>query len=249
MLNSGLAATASVLALAVAALPSAASAQTEQQQDAPQKPRPRPMPPTRPMPPRRPTRPATRISSSPARASRGRNFDTLQPSVIIGSEEIEARGFETLGQAINEQPAFGVPAPRRSAAQAGSFGSGQSFVNFLGLGGQRTLVLVNGRRFVCSNTASIFGPTSAGTQVDLNTINTKLVDRVETIAIGGAPIYGSDAIAGTVNIILRRDYEGVELDAQYGISEQGDAPNYRVRGLWGANFADGRGNVTVVRRI
>ena len=174
------------------------------------------------------------------------NFDTDAPAVIITSDQIENRGFETLGQAINEQPSFGVPgASPVGAAQGGSFGSGQSFVNFLGLGDQRTLVLVNGRRFVSSNTASIFGPSNSGLQVDLNGINTRLVDRVETIAIGGAPIYGSDAIAGTVNIILRHDYHGLELDAQYGISEQGDAPNYRIRGIWGMNFADGRGNVTV----
>jgi iron complex outermembrane recepter protein len=174
------------------------------------------------------------------------NFETLQPSVVIDSEEIENRGFETLGQAINEQPAFGVPgASPVGAGQAGSFGSGQSFVNFLGLGDQRTLTLVNGRRFVSSNTASIFGPSNLGVQVDLNAINTKLVERVETIAIGGAPIYGSDAIAGTVNVILKRDYEGIELDAQYGVAQRGDAANWRIRGLAGHNFADGRGNITV----
>ena len=174
------------------------------------------------------------------------NFDTDQPIVVIDSAQIESRGFETLGQAINEQPAFGVPGSSPvGAAQGGSFGSGQSFVNFLGLGDQRTLTLVNGRRFVSGNTAAIFGPTSAGSQVDLNNINTKLVDRVETIAIGGAPIYGSDAIAGTVNVILKRDFQGLDVDAQYGISSRGDAPNWRIRGLAGTNFADGRGNVTV----
>ena len=174
------------------------------------------------------------------------NFETLQPAVVINSAQIEARGFETLGQALNEQPSFGIPgASPVGAGQAGSFGSGQNFVNFLGLGSQRTLVLVNGRRFIGSNTASIFGPTAAGLQVDLNSINTKLVERVETIAIGGAPIYGSDAIAGTINVILKRDYEGFEIDAQYGLAEEGDAPNWRLRGIWGTSFADGRGNVTI----
>lgn len=174
------------------------------------------------------------------------NFETIQPSVVIDSAQIESRGFETLGQALNEQPSFGVPgASPVGAAQGGSFGSGQSFVNFLGLGDQRTLTLVNGRRFVSSNTSSIFGPTAAGTQVDLNAINTKLVDRIETIAIGGAPIYGSDAIAGTVNVILKRDFDGLDLDAQYGISSRGDAPNYRLRGVAGRNFLDGRLNVTL----
>ena len=173
------------------------------------------------------------------------NYESLQPSVVIDSAQIESRGFETLGQAINEQPSFGVPGASPVGGQAGSFGSGQSFVNFLGLGDQRTLTLINGRRFVSSNTASIFGPTSAGSQVDLNAINTELVDRIETIAIGGAPIYGSDAIAGTVNIILKHDYHGFKIDGQYGITDQGDAPNYRIRGIAGMNFADGRGNVVI----
>ena len=62
------------------------------------------------------------------------NFETLQPAVVINSAQIEARGFETLGQAINEQPSFGVPGASPVGGQAGSFGSGQSFVNFLGLG-------------------------------------------------------------------------------------------------------------------
>jgi len=173
------------------------------------------------------------------------NFETDQPVVVIDSAQIESRGFETLGQALNEQPSFGVPGASPVGGQAGSFGSGQSFVNFLGLGDQRTLTLVNGRRFVSSNTASIFGPTAAGTQVDLNAINTKLIDRVETIAIGGAPIYGSDAIAGTVNVILKRNFEGIDIDAQNGISSRGDAHNWRVRALAGHNFLDGRANVTI----
>lgn len=173
------------------------------------------------------------------------NFDTPAPSIVVDSEQIENRGFETIGQALNEQPSFGVPGSSPVGGQAGSFGSGQSFVNFLGLGSQRTLVLINGRRFVSSNTASIFGPSSSGLQVDLNSINTNLVDRIETIAIGGAPIYGSDAIAGTVNILLKRKYEGISVDGQYGISSRGDAANYRVRAIAGRNFLDGRANLTL----
>lgn len=173
------------------------------------------------------------------------NFETNEPVVVIDSAQIESRGFETLGQALNEQPSFGVPGASPVGGQAGSFGSGQSFVNFLGLGSQRTLTLVNGRRFVSSNTASIFGPTASGTQVDLNAINTKLIDRVETIAIGGAPIYGSDAIAGTINVILKRNFQGIDIDAQNGMSQRGDANNWRVRAIAGHNFLDGRANVTI----
>lgn len=171
------------------------------------------------------------------------NYETIEPSVVIDAEQIESRGFETLGQALNEQPTFGVPGASPVGGQSG-FGQGQSFVNFLGLGSQRTLTLVNSRRFVSSNTSSIFGPTGSGSQVDLNLIPTKLVERVETIAVGGAPIYGSDAIAGTINVILKRNFSGIDLDGQYGISERGDAENYRFRGIVGHNFADGRGNIT-----
>jgi outer membrane receptor protein involved in Fe transport len=171
------------------------------------------------------------------------NYDTVQPSVVVSSESIERRGFETLGQALNELPAFGVPGSSPVGGQS-AFGPGQSFVNFLGLGDQRTLTLVNGNRFVSSNTSSLFGPTGAGSQVDLNLIPTALIDRVEVIAVGGAPIYGSDAIAGTINIILKRNFDGVQLDAQYGITEYGDLPNYRFRVLAGHNFGNGRGNIT-----
>jgi outer membrane receptor protein involved in Fe transport len=174
------------------------------------------------------------------------NFDTVQPSTVLNSQAIEQRGFVNAADALNELPQFGIPGSSPvGAAQGGSFGTGQSFVNFLGLGSQRTLVLVNGRRFISSNTAALFGPTSPGEQVDLGLINTKLIDRIETIAIGGAPIYGSDAIAGTINVILKKDYEGVDLDAQDGISQQGDAHNWRVRGLAGKNLMDGRANVTI----
>lgn len=173
-----------------------------------------------------------------------RATDTVEPVLVLDSKAIESRGFSTLGQALSEQPAFGVADSSPVGAQS-SFGPGQSFVNFFGLGSQRTLTLVNGRRFVGSNTSTIFGPTgSGGSQVDLNLIPTKLIDRVETVAVGGAPIYGSDAIAGTINVILKKRYQGIDLDAQYGIADRGDAPDYRIRVLAGTSFAGGRGNIT-----
>jgi iron complex outermembrane receptor protein len=189
--------------------------------------------------------PAGAIVVTGSRIAKG-NFDTVQPSTVLNSQAIEQRGFVNAADALNELPQFGIPGSSPvGSAQGGSFGTGQSFVNFLGLGSQRTLVLVNGRRFISSNTAALFGPTAPGEQVDLGLINTKLIDRIETIAIGGAPIYGSDAIAGTINVVLKKDYEGVDLDAQDGISQQGDGHNWRVRGLAGKNLMDGRANVTV----
>lgn len=173
------------------------------------------------------------------------NFDTVQPAVVLGSQQIEQRGYSNLGEALDELPAFGVPGANAVGAQAGAFGAGQTFVNFFGLGDQRTLTVVNGRRFVSSNTASIFGPTGAGSQVDFNVIPSIIADRIETVAVGGAPIYGSDAIAGTVNIITKREFDGIQIDAQYGLAEAGDAQEYRVRGIAGTKFGGGRGSIVV----
>ena len=141
------------------------------------------------------------------------NFETIEPAVMLGSQEIEERGYTNLGEALDELPAFGVPGNNPVGGQAGAFGAGQTFVNFFGLGDQRTLTVINGRRFVSSNTSAIFGVTAAGSQVDFNVIPTLIIDRVETIAIGGAPIYGSDAIAGTVNIITKQNFNGIQLDS------------------------------------
>lgn len=171
-------------------------------------------------------------------------FTGMQPAAVIGAAQIEKRGYTNLLDALNELPQFGVPGNSSVGAQSG-FGAGQSFVDFLGLGSQRTLTLVNGRRFVSSNTASIFGPVDSGSQVDLNNIPEVMVDRVETVAIGGAPIYGSDAIAGTVNIILKKNYDGFGIEATNGISQHKDAGDHRISAIWGKNFDDDRGNFVV----
>src|SRR5690348_11849258 len=173
-------------------------------------------------------------------------LDRLEPTVVVGSESFDQRGYTDVGQALAELPGFGIQSSSAVNTQ-GTFGIAQSFVDLYSLGSQRTLVLVNGRRFVGSNTASLFaGASPPGQQVDLNVIPTKLIDRVETISVGGAPIYGADAIAGTVNIIMKKNYEGLDLDGEAGVSNAKDAWNYRARALGGVNFADGRGNVTAV---
>ena len=171
------------------------------------------------------------------------DLDRLQPTTVVNSATFEQRGYSDVGQALQELPSFGIQ-PSSAVNTQGGFGIAQSFVDLYSLGSQRTLTLVNGRRFVSSSTASLFnGATSPGQQVDLNVVPTILIDRVETVSVGGAPIYGADAIAGTVNIILKKDFEGLDVDAQVGVSDQKDAWNYRFRALGGLNFADGRGNV------
>lgn len=173
------------------------------------------------------------------------SVDNAQPTTTLTSATLNNRGYQDVARAINELPGFSVPDSSLIGSQGNGFGVGQSFVNLYALGSQRTLTLVNGRRFVGANPASVFSSAGAGTQVDLNTIPTKLIERVETVSIGGAPIYGADAIAGTVNIILRKDFSGIDLDGQAGVSQQGDLGNQRVRGLFGTNFGGGRGNLTV----
>ena len=79
----------------------------------------------------------------------------------------------------------------------------------------------------------------------MNVLPAGLVERVETVAIGGAPVYGSDAIAGTVNVILRDDFEGIEGSAVYGLTEQDDAKTETYRLLMGGNFGEGRGNAVL----
>src|ERR1700677_5039690 len=178
-------------------------------------------------------------------------FDNLEPTTSVDSKTFDQRGYLDVGQALNELPAFGV-SPSSAANTQSGFGVAQSFVDLYGLGSQRTLTLVNGRRFVSESTASVDNSNANtanggnGTQVDLNVIPTKLIDHIEVVSVGGAPIYGADAIAGVVNIILKKDYQGLDIDGQVGASGQGDAWNYRTRVLGGQNLFDGRANITAV---
>ena len=171
-------------------------------------------------------------------------FDTLQPAIVIDSEFLDDRGFTDVATALNELPSFGIPGNSTQGTQS-SQSVGQSFVNLYGLGSQRTLTLVNGRRFVAGNSPSLAIGANAGAQVDLNMIPTVLVDRIETISIGGAPIYGADAIAGTVNVIMKSDFEGFDVRSSYGISDASQMEETVFSVAWGANSADGRGNLTL----
>ena len=171
------------------------------------------------------------------------DLERLEPTTVISAATLDDRGYSNVGQALSALPGFGVPT--NSSNIQSTNGIAQSFVDLFSLGSQRTLTLVNGRRFVSSNSPAVGGIAAPGGQVDLNVIPTKLIDRVETVSVGGAPIYGSDAIAGTVNIILKQNYQGADIDAQVGRSGFHDAESRRIRALFGTNFANGRGNVTL----
>lgn len=163
---------------------------------------------------------------------------TEAPVTVLDAQALTDRGFVQAGQALNEltsnMPQFAIAAGSGSAA-----GSGQQFPNLFGLGAGRTLTLVNGRRFV--TTSSGLGDRV----VDTNTIPTGLIQRIDIAQAGGAAVYGSDAISGVVNYVLRDDFDGLELDAQYGISSRDDYPQYSFRATGGRNFLDERANVAL----
>lgn len=115
-------------------------------------------------------------------------------------------------------------------------GSGSATVDLRNLGTARTLVLVNGRRVVGNGTTGV---------VDLNNIPPALIERVEVVTGGASAVYGSDAMAGVVNFIMKRDFEGIQTGGQYGITQEGDSERYNIDFTAGANLADGRGNVTL----
>ena len=163
------------------------------------------------------------------------DLDTAFPTLVVDADVLDKNAFTNIADALNQIPAFGG-----GTSPIGGQGAniGANFVDFLDLGSQRTLTLVNGRRFVSSNAAG------TGAQVDFGVIPIGLVERIETVGVGGAPTYGSDAIAGTINVILKEDYEGFEATAQYGETSRGDADTEQYSFLLGANTEDGRGNVT-----
>ncbi len=171
------------------------------------------------------------------------NLEGTEPTTSIDQEFIQQRNFVNVADALNDLPQIrGSVTPNGGQS---AFGQGVNFINNFGLGSNRTLTLINGRRVVSSNTPSLFGPGAAGLQVDTNIIPTALVKRVDIVSTAGAPVYGSDAISGTLNFILDDEYDGLSLNATSFITEEGDNFTYRFEGVWGTSFADGRGNLQI----
>tara|TARA_R110000782_G_scaffold268689_1_gene365573 strand:- start:106006 stop:109305 length:3300 start_codon:yes stop_codon:yes gene_type:complete len=175
--------------------------------------------------------------------SRIRRTDTAtdQPITRVSSEDLQARGYGNVAYTLNDMPIAGLQESPRGDQGANV---GRNYANLLNLGSARTLTLVNGRRFVTSNPGTP-GTRSPGSQVDLNNIPAGLVERVEIIPATGAATYGSGAIAGVLNIILKNDFSGIEIDGQTGITSRGDRPTYNGRLILGQGFADGRGHFVI----
>ncbi len=175
-----------------------------------------------------------------------READEVVDVNIIGEVEIENRAFTNVLEGVEQLPLAGAGVNNFTSDNTGQNGGNNAFPDLLNLGTNRTLTLVNGRRFVSSNQATVFVPDNAnGAQVDLTLLNPAMVERTEVLVGTGGPIYGADAVGGVVNVILKDDYEGAEITGQYGVTDRGDGETYRVNGIWGKNFLDNRANITV----
>ena len=174
-------------------------------------------------------------------------YEVAQPITIIYGEEYENKGYTNAADALFDVPGIGVTNSLTNGS-GGGFGNqsqlsvGQALANNFGLGSGRTLVLVNGRRFVGST--SPFGSGGSGNAVDINNIPSVMIDRVEIVNAGGSAVYGSDAIAGVINYVLRDDYEGAAMTLTYD-DFSGLASDISFQAVLGGNFADGKGNMVM----
>ncbi len=173
------------------------------------------------------------------------DIEATQPIVQITADYIANRGITNALDAVTDIPGITAAATPVIADNqaAASQGVGQRTINMYGLGSQRTLTLVNGSRFISSN-SPVGGGSAPGAQVDVNNIPMALIDRVEVVKVGGAPVYGADAVAGVVNYILKDDYEGAEVSYDH-TSYNGLGKDTSFRVLVGGNFDDDRGNIVL----
>ena len=167
------------------------------------------------------------------------NLESTVPIVSVSGQEFFQVGAISVGDTLNDLPQLRSTVSQQNSSR----GLGLRGVNLLdlrGLGTARTLVLVNGRRHVAGGLLN-----NQGVSPDVNTFPTDLIERVDIITGGNSSIYGSDAIAGVVNFVLKQDFEGVQLRGQSGLSKYYDAGNRYLSLLAGTNFADGRGNIAI----
>lgn len=168
-----------------------------------------------------------------------RDFESNSPILTVAEDVLRASSTASLETNLNKLPQF---TPDKTPAQGGDVQPtatntpGSATVSLRNLGANRSLVLIDGRRVTPGNASMV---------VDINTIPSAAIDRVEVITGGASATYGADAVGGVVNFIMKKNFQGLALDAQAGISERGDGFEYTVSGLMGADFADGRGNISM----
>lgn len=165
-----------------------------------------------------------------------RGLESAMPIAIVDAEAARGFGYNSAYDALQLNPAVG-PGLGNSNSQGEAFDAGVSNINLRNLGVNRTLVLVDGKRWVSSGAR-----TSA---VDLGTIPDAMIERSEIVTGGAAAIYGADAVTGVVNIIMKKNVTGLNLTVTNGISQEGDARQTYLSASTGVKFADGRGSFVV----
>jgi len=161
------------------------------------------------------------------------NLVSSSPITTVGADDISLSNTVNAEQFLNQLPQV-IPG---FDSTSNNPGIGEATVNLRGLGANRTLVLVNGRRYVTSNQ-------NAGV-VDLNTIPAALVENVEILTGGASAVYGSDAMAGVVNFIMKDDFEGLDASLGFESTQEGDGQIITASTTMGGNFAEGRGNAVL----
>jgi iron complex outermembrane recepter protein len=161
------------------------------------------------------------------------DIETAQPIVTVSREDIQAGGFNTVADILQNIPSAGSPTFSRTSPLTSNQEAGGQYIDLRNLGAQRTLVLVNGKRL---------GISPDGFQ-DVSTIPTAMVERIEVLKDGASSIYGSDAMAGVINIITRRNFEGAEVNAYLGQYGEGDGQKQTYDFVIG--MAGDRGSVTI----
>ena len=159
------------------------------------------------------------------------------PVNVISEDALELTGFNQVATVLNELPQAGIPGSVDTATNFRTSTSGLNTIDLRNLGEERTLILVNGRRHI--------GGSAGNPIVDVSMIPAPLVERVEVVTGGASAIYGSEAMAGVINFIMKDDFEGVELYSRYGGTEAGGARDIDVSITAGGNFDGGRGNAVV----
>jgi outer membrane receptor protein involved in Fe transport len=161
------------------------------------------------------------------------NLESPVPVTSVGGEEFFQTGNVSVGDYLNNLPSIrNTFTISNSTRFLGT--TGLSLLDLRGLGTTRTLVLVNGRRHV---------PGDGSSAVDINTIPADLIDRVDVVTGGNSAVYGSDAIAGVVNFVLKQNYDGITVRGQAGTTKYHDLGSRYISVLAGTNFAEGRGNI------
>lgn len=173
-----------------------------------------------------------------SRISRNAEFETATPIQVMDREAIEKSGYTNLQQMFEKSPAAGNGTFSTRGNNQDSTANGAAAVSLRGMGADATLVLVNGRRAAIS----AFAESITTNFVDINAIPLAAIERVEVLKDGASAIYGSDAVAGVVNLVLREDFEGAEVSVDYGGADGYDEQS--TSAIWGVNGDDA--NFTVI---